>query len=159
MEYVPGVILVKFKDQVSANSTSVNGLKKVGVTTVDALLEKYLAKTAVKLFPAAQQLAQKKLLKTYTGQTIEQPNLHNIYKIELTDPTKLSETIEAFKQDASVEFAEPNYICSIVDDKPVSGVLTETEAAMVHSCDSSRCRVGYYRGRYKPGDRILRHRC
>ena len=72
--------------------------------------------------------AQKKLIKTHAGQTIEQPNLHNIYKIELTDPTKLYEAIEAFKQDATVEFAEPNYIYSIVADKPVSGVLTEKEA-------------------------------
>ena len=126
--FVPGVILVKFKDEVPAQSTTVNGLKKVGVTTVDALLEKYQAKNAAKLFPTAQPLAQKKLFKTHTGQTFEQPNLHNIYKIELTDPTKLPEAIEAFKQDATVEFAEPNYIYSIVADKPVSGVLTEKEA-------------------------------
>ena len=128
MDFVPGVLLVKFKDQVPAHSTVVKGLKKVGVTTVDALLDKYQAKTVEKLFPTAQPLAQKKLLKTYTGQTIEQPNLHNIYKIELTDPAKLPEAIEALKQDANVEFAEPNYIYSIVDDRPVSGVLTEEDA-------------------------------
>ncbi|MGA7161647.1 MAG: S8 family serine peptidase [Bacteroidota bacterium] len=125
---VPGVLLVKFKDGIPANPSSVNGLKKVGVTTVDALLEKYQAKTVAKLFPTAQPLIQKKLLKIHTGQTIEQPNLHNIYKIELVDPTKLVEAIEEFKQDATVEFAEPDFIYSIVADKPVSGVLSEKEA-------------------------------
>jgi subtilisin family serine protease len=126
--FVPGVLLVKFKDGVPAQSTTVNGSRKIGLTTVDALLERYQAKAVGKLFPTAQPLVQKKLLKTHGGQTLEQPNLHNIYKIELADPTKLFETIEAFKQDATVEFAEPNYIYSIVADKPVSGVLTEKEA-------------------------------
>ena len=128
VNFVPGVILVKFRDEVPAQSVMVNGLKKIGVATVDALLERFQAKTVGKLFPAAQPLAQKKLLKTRSGQTIEQPNLHNIYKIELADPRKLFEAIEAFKQDGTVEFAEPNYIYAIVADKPVSGVLSEKEA-------------------------------
>ena len=85
--FVPGVLLVKFKDEVPARLSSANGLKKVGVTTVDALLEKYQTRTIGKLFPTAQPLAQKKLFKTHTGQTFEQPNLHNIYKIELTRPS------------------------------------------------------------------------
>lgn len=131
MDFVPGVLLVKFKDQVAAHSTIANGFKKLGVTSVDVLLEKYQAKNVAKLFPTAQPLIQKKLLKTHTGQTIEQPNLHNIYKIELTDGTKIYDAMEAFKQDINVEFAEPNFIYSIVVDKPVSGVLTEREAKKI----------------------------
>jgi subtilisin family serine protease len=38
------------------------------------------------------------------------------------------EAIEEFKKDPNVEYAEPNYIFSIVDDNPVSRVLTEEEA-------------------------------
>ncbi|MFH0990033.1 MAG: S8 family serine peptidase [bacterium] len=132
-DFVPGVILVKFKDAVPARAAQINGLGKVGIASLDALFQKYQVKKAEKLFLTAEPLKEKKLLKTFTGQTFEQPSLHNIYKLEIIDRTKLFDAIEELKKDQNVEYAEPNYIFSIVEDKPVSNILTEDDVKRISS--------------------------
>lgn len=126
-DFVPKEILVRFKDDVRPGLSKINGLAKAQITTVDALFQRYEVSSASKLIRSAQPFNEKQYITTFSGQKIERPSLHNIYKLQITDQTKMMEALEEFKKDPNVEYAEPNYIFSIVDDKPVSGVLRGEE--------------------------------
>lgn len=126
-DYVQGQILVRFKDEVQLQLGKDNGLTKTGMATVDALFKKYSVTSATKLFKDAQPFREKQYVTTFSGQKIEQPSLHNIYKIQINDEGTIFETIDELKKDPNVEYAEPNYIYSVVDDKPVSDILTEED--------------------------------
>ncbi len=136
VEFVPGQILIKFKDEVVITPTKQQGLAKTGVATIDAVLSKYAVKDIDKLFKNATPLKTKKILKSFSGETFEQPSLHNIYKLEVTEPVKMFEVIEALKNDPNVEYAEPNYIFSIVEAKPASDILSENELKLLHNSES-----------------------
>lgn len=126
-EYVPGQILVKFKDPVMVKPSKVDGLAKSSVASVDAILQRFNITTMEKVFEKAEPLKEKRLLKDFAGNEFEQPNLHNIYKLELKEQREMLEAIETFKNDPNIEYAEPNYILSIVDAEPVSDILTEED--------------------------------
>jgi subtilisin family serine protease len=127
MDYEPGQVLVKFKDETIINSSKEQGFAKTGVTTVDAVLNKYDVKKIEKLFPNSERLSDKKIFQSFSGELFEQPNLHNIYKIELGRSTVMFEVIEDLKSDPNVVYAEPNYILSIIDVNPVSEILSEND--------------------------------
>jgi len=127
MDFEPGQILVKFKDEVNISPGQVNGIAKVNVAPVDALLQEFQVRTATKVFHGAQRLAQPRTLRSFSGETFEQPSLHNIYKLELQEQGRMFEAIEQLKQDPNVEYAEPNYIFSIIGAQPLSEVLTEDD--------------------------------
>ncbi len=126
-EYVPGQILVRFKDEVRLQPGKSNGLAKTGMATVDALFEKYYVTSATNLFKDAKPFREKQYITTFSGQKIEQPNLHNIYKIQIKNEGTIFETIDELKRDPNVEYAEPNFIYSVVDDNPISDILTEED--------------------------------
>ncbi|MDO9549209.1 MAG: S8 family serine peptidase, partial [Candidatus Marinimicrobia bacterium] len=126
-EFVPGDILVKFKDDVRPALAKSNGIQRIGVASVDAILTKYSVNEAEKLFKNAKREKSRQILKTFTGKEFEKPSLHNIYKLKLKSELNMYEAIEALKQDENVEYAEPNYIFSIVEDQPQSDVLSEED--------------------------------
>jgi len=127
-DFVPGQILAKFKDDtpVRLGKTS-TGKVVVGIESVDQVLSKYQLRKAERLFPNEQRILNKRLFKTYNGNEIEESSLHNIYKFEFDSTTNVMGIIEELKQNTNVIYAEPNYILSIVDSKPVSPELTEKE--------------------------------
>jgi subtilisin family serine protease len=127
--FVPGVVLVRLKDNVTTVLGKASaGAATMGITSVDAILQKYQVTSSNKLFPQAKRLTNVEILKTYNGKTFERPSLHNIYKLTLTDNTKTFDLINELKNNANVVYAEPDYIYSVVDDKPESPVMTEREA-------------------------------
>ncbi len=127
--FVPGVALVRLKDDVTTvmGKTSA-GSATMGVASVDAILQKYQVISSNKLFPDAKQLTSVQMLKTYSGKTFQRPSLHNIYKLTLKDSTKTLDLINELKNNSNVVYAEPDYIYSVVDDKPESPAMTEKEA-------------------------------
>ncbi len=128
-DFVPGVVLARLKDDATPvlGKTSA-GAVTMGIASVDAILAKYQATSSKKLFPDAPKLTQVQMLKTYSGQTFQRPSLHNIYKITIKDPAQTLNVIDELKNNPNVIYAEPDYIYSVVDDKPESPVMTEKEA-------------------------------
>jgi subtilisin family serine protease len=127
IDYVPGQILVKFKDDVIISSETAEKFAKVNIASIDEIFQEFKIYKVTKLFRGAKRLLKPKTLKSFSGETFLQPNLHNIYKLELKDPNQMFEAIERLKKDQNVEYAEPNYIFSVVDAKPVSDVLSEDD--------------------------------
>ena len=127
--FVPGVALVRLKDDVNTfmGKTSA-GTASMGVASVDVILQKYQVISSNKLFPDAKRLTSVQMLKTYSGKTFQRPSLHNIYKLTLKDSTKTLDLINELKNNSNVVYAEPDYIFSVVDDKPESPAMTEKEA-------------------------------
>ena len=125
-EYVPGEIIVKFKDNVSIKST---GAKLKSASTItDALQVKYKVQKAEALFPGESRLKSAQMLTAPNGQKFLRPSLHNIYKLKIADEKQLMNAINDFKADsANVVYAEPNYIVSISNDKPIGPILTEAD--------------------------------
>jgi subtilisin family serine protease len=127
--FVPGIVLVRLKDNVSTVLGKASaGAATMGISSVDAILQKYQVTSSNKLFPQAKRLTNVEILKTYNGKTFERPSLHNIYKLTLTDNTKTLDLINELKNNTNVVYAEPDYIYSVVDDKPESPVMNEWEA-------------------------------
>ncbi|MFA6978579.1 MAG: S8 family serine peptidase [Ignavibacteriaceae bacterium] len=126
-DFVPGQLLLKLKDDVRVSLAKVNGVNVMGVPSVDAILQKHNMQKAEKLFPNEKRSFSKRMLKTSNGKELEQPNLHNIYKIVGDSTLNVFEVINELKDDPNVEYAEPNYILSIVESKPLSPALTESE--------------------------------
>jgi hypothetical protein len=127
IDYVPGQILVKFKDDVIISAETAEKFAKVNIASIDEIFQEFKIYKVTKLFRGAKRLLKPKTLKSFSGETFLQPNLHNIYKLELKDPSQMFEAIERLKKDQNVEYAEPNYIFSVVDAKPVSDVLSEDD--------------------------------
>jgi len=125
-EYVPGELIVKFKDNLTVKSM---GTKfKSASTSTDALQTKYNVQKAEALFPGAVRLKSAQMLTAPNGQQFLRPSLHNIYKLKIAHEKQLMNAIRDFKADtANVVYAEPNYIVSINDDKPISPILNETD--------------------------------
>ncbi|KAF0152382.1 MAG: Fervidolysin [Ignavibacteria bacterium] len=127
-DFVPGQILAKFKDEtVIRLGKSANGAITVGIESVDEILSANKLKKAEKLFPEEKRILNKRLLKTHNGNEIEESSLHNIYKLEFDSIKNVMQIIDELKQNSNVIYAEPNYIMSIVESKPVSPELTEQE--------------------------------
>ncbi|WKZ71249.1 MAG: S8 family serine peptidase [Melioribacteraceae bacterium] len=130
-EYVPGEILIKYKAEVNPvlGKTS-KGHVVTGISAVDAVFKKHKVTEAKKLFPQAERLQQRQILKSFNGYEFERPSLHNIHKIKISEEAErlnLFEAIEELKQIPEIEYAEPNYIYSIIDSEALSPGLSEEE--------------------------------
>jgi len=125
-EFIEGEILIKFSDEIPLQKQAKTGTIISGNETIDQLLDKYVD-NAERLFPGAKKESEKKILKAPNGKDFIKPSLHNIYKLKLKAGSDMFGFIEACKNIPGIEFAEPNFIFSIVSDKPVSPVLCESE--------------------------------
>jgi len=125
-DYVPGEMIVKFKDNVQVKSTGAK-LKSASAVT-DALQTKYNVQKTEPLFPGENRLKSAQMLTAPNGKQFLQPSLHNIFKLKIADEKQLMNAISDFKADtANVVYAEPNYIISICNDSPVGPILTEAD--------------------------------
>ena len=117
-EYVKGEILVKFKDDVELQISSDRGILETGINSLNELTSKWQVYEMKKVFKTAEKRTEPKFIKTYKGETIEVPQLFNIYKMKIPDETDIEEAIEEFEQDPNVEYAEPNYYFYTMDTYP-----------------------------------------
>jgi len=93
-EYVPGELIVKFKDETSiCMSMSQEDIMTTGIESVDLLNIVYDVSSAEKLVE---------------GDSV--PSLSNIYLFTLTDDADVFSAVDEYNNDLSIEYAEPNYI-------------------------------------------------
>ena len=134
MDFVPGEILIKFRDGVSITPEALlagSSLSK----GVNSTLGNYKVTRAEKLFPLAKTRKSLQVVRTPQGTEMVIPNLSNIFRIVLPAesqakglPVNLMEVIEELKQSPEVEYAEPNYYYSIGSFKPESPEMSLVEA-------------------------------
>jgi len=128
MEFVPGEVLIKFRDEVAVNLSYKGSQAQTGINAIDNIFANFNVTTAEKLFPGEQRLKSKVILKAFNGKEVEKPSLHNIYKLKFARQEDLFALMDTLKKDtAHVVYAEPNYLLSITDDKPLSPILSEKE--------------------------------
>ncbi len=136
MNFVPNEVLVKFKDDIAISSGT--KLKSAGISSIDKVLKANGGSTLEKLFPSEKKLKSAQFVKDPQGGEMKIPSLHNIYKIVIPQskssgsmPADIFKVIEDMKALPEVEYAEPNYIISISDFKPVGPEMTMQEAMLL----------------------------
>ena len=121
-DFVPGQVLVKFKDNSSIQVRRVNGkYRSASISAVDQLLQSYGVDDMEKLFPEEKVAKPKSKLrkrKAYNGTIVEEKNLDKVYwiKTNVLRPDSTLQLIEQLKAMDDVEYAEPNYYAYITAD-------------------------------------------
>jgi len=108
-EFVPGEVLVKFKDDVPMQVSMLKNMPQTGLTSVDEFISRHNITVCEKVFANEQKRVNLKMMTTPDGQTFEVPQLFNIYKFKATETTDVKAMIEELKEDPLVDFTEPNY--------------------------------------------------
>jgi len=108
-EFVPGEILVKFKDDVLIKVRNTKSQPQTGVKNIDDFIIKHGIKTCTKVFNGEESRKDKSFIKLPDGQTIEVPRLFNVYKFTADSKADIKTLVSALKAELEVEFAEPNY--------------------------------------------------
>ncbi|MCF8351006.1 MAG: S8 family serine peptidase [Bacteroidales bacterium] len=119
-EYVPGEVLIKFKDEVMVNpeveSKRGNVTVKTGIKSIDEFIQAKKALDIEKVFKETRESAQKKnngkprYITDFKGKCHEVPKLYNIYKLKFEQSQDAKELSELLAQDPAVEYAEPNFL-------------------------------------------------
>jgi len=111
-DFVPGQVLVKFKDENPVNVRRAAGqFKSVDKQPVDNVLQEFGVETMEKLFPNAKPLQTRRRAKAFNGQMIEEKDLSQIYLVKTKTLRKDStmKLVDKLKDLDEVEYAEPNY--------------------------------------------------
>lgn len=103
--YVPGTILIKFKPGIRPESilTDTFGFAKSNILSVDRLNQKYQVKKMYPLFPGEKPPSPDSKLKDLSG----------FYVLEFPETVELEKIIGEYRQDFTIESAEPDVICRI----------------------------------------------
>lgn len=112
--FVPGQILVKFKDSQPVSVQRLRGVyKSTSSLGVNNVLAKYGVSSMEKLLPAEVAKPQSALRKVrgFRGETVEENNLDQIYHLKFASeaPDSVLMLVEELKTLDEVEYAEPNY--------------------------------------------------
>lgn len=116
--FVPGQVLVKFKDESPMNVNKARGMfRSAGNSSVDAVLKEFNVEKMDKLLPNAQSLKSRSMTRAYNGEMVEDHDLSQLYLVE-TDETHAPQTmqlVEKLSELDEVEYAEPNYKVYLAD--------------------------------------------
>ena len=140
-DYVPGEVLVKFKDSSPLVVKRSNGkLKSVSNSKVQNLLARFGATDMEKVFPneTPKPLNLRKKAKAPNGQIITENNLDQIYQIKFAAKeaeATVEKLVEELQTLEEVAWAEPNYVVYMTGatpsgapfDSPSSSVVTKSE--------------------------------
>ena len=117
-DFVPGQVLVKFKDESPVNVNKARGMfRSVSNNAVNAVLKEFNVEKMDKLLPNAQSLSSRSMTRTFTGEMVEDHDLSQLYLLE-TDEAHAPQTkqlADKLKELDEVEYAEPNYKVYITD--------------------------------------------
>ncbi len=113
--YIPGQLIVKFKTEavtipkgsVTASAAQVS----INIPSIKELIQSQKLMKVGKVFGNYPQASGS--VQAMSSSTIVGPDLSKIYKFTFSPETNISSLAEKFKQDPSVEYAEPNYIRKI----------------------------------------------
>ena len=110
--YREGEVIVKFKHTSRVNvSAARTGAVRSNVSSVDAVLAKIGVTGAEQLMPLSGTGGPARV-KSYAGGYIERSDMSKLYRLQLDAENALPvhEAVEALKELADVEYAEPNYL-------------------------------------------------
>ena len=112
--FVPGQVLVKFKDSQPVSVQRLRGVyKSTSSLGVNNVLAKYGVSSMEKLLPAEVAKPQSALRKVrgFRGETVEENNLDQIYHLKFASeaPDSVLMLVKELKTLDEVEYAEPNY--------------------------------------------------
>ena len=117
-DFVPGQVLVKFKDETSVSVNKARGMfRSVNNNAVNAVLKEFNVEKMDKLLPNAKSLKSRSMTRAYNGQMVEDHDLSQLYLVE-TDEAHAPQTkqlADKLKELDEVEYAEPNYKVYITD--------------------------------------------
>jgi subtilisin family serine protease len=146
-DFVPGEVLVKFKDDVQVSFLKSGGKLKTANTSLNKVFDNFHITDVEKLFPGEQRLKSKEILTAPNGQQFKRPSLHNIYSFTLLKsqnnlPPDIFKAIEELKTLPEVEYAEPNYIFSVDDLNPIGPVLSSADLVKLQNKSSENTSDG-----------------
>lgn len=104
-EFVPGEIIVKFKEKTEISPKTVDDHLSIGIESLDKLNVKYSV------------IASEKILKETAS------SLSNVYKFTVSEGSDILSVVKEYNEDINVEYAEPNYICYLnnIPNDPLFG--------------------------------------
>lgn len=113
IKWLPGEVLVKFKDDVEIQAVKGQRVVRTNILSITALNRTYKVSEMEKVFKTAKPSTEPKYIKTYTGNTVEVPQLFNWYKLKVPEETDIQGVVRAYKDNPNVLRAEPNYIAQM----------------------------------------------
>ncbi len=122
-DFVPGQVLVKFKDESPVNVSRTRGMfRSVDNWAVDEVLKEFGVETMDKLLPNAKPLQTRRKTRAFNGEMIEEKDLSQIYLVKTKSLRKDStmQLVNKLKEIGEVEYAELNYKVYIMGQVPGS---------------------------------------
>jgi len=108
-DFAPGVVLVKFKDEVPIVLQRAKSGDKTGINWVDNFMVKHNIRTLEKIFAHEEKKSVKKSITLPSGETLEVPQLFNIFKFTADSKEDVKAMVAELKSEPLVDFAEPDY--------------------------------------------------
>lgn len=122
-DFVPGQVLVKFKDESSVNVNKARGaFRSVTNNAVNAVLKEFNVEKMDKLLPNAKSQEHSNKSRSANRDVVEEKDLSQLYLVE-TDEAHAPQTmqlVDELKKLDEVEYAEPNYKVYITDSNIAS---------------------------------------
>ena len=118
-DFVPGQVLVKFKDESPVKVSKTRGLfSSVNNKAVDAILKEFGVGTMDKLLPNENPNKARRKTRAMNGQIVEERDLSQLYFIKLEKQNREStmQLVEKLRKLDEVEYAEPNYKVYMLED-------------------------------------------
>lgn len=127
-DYVPGQVLVKFKDEstIYVQRTARGQFRAASINSVDELLKQYAVEEMENLYPAekAKPASQLRSKRAPNGTIVREKNLDKVFLLKMGEDKPVRELVKQLKEIPEVEYAEPNYKVYITADIP-AGMVTE----------------------------------
>jgi Subtilase family/Secretion system C-terminal sorting domain len=117
-EFVENEVLVKFSKNVKAK-VAVKGLRaQANISAVDKLLSGYEVEQMEQLLPNEKPVSALRSARAYNGQEVTESDLSQLYRMKLKAGSAKTapQLIDELKALPEVEFAEPNYIVTVLGE-------------------------------------------
>lgn len=111
-EFVPGQVLVKFKDSSPVTVRKAKGrFQSASRSSVDAVLQSFGVASMEKLLPNEKAGRTLRKAKAFNGKTVEERDLSQLYMVQMENlrPDSTQMLAEQLGKLDEVEYAEPNY--------------------------------------------------
>lgn len=120
--YVPGEVLVKFKDDNRIHVRRARGLVSTNSDKVTAVLQKYGVDEMEQLLPNQNPNRRQARTRAYNGDIIQEHNLSQLYHVKLSaaHQHETKQAVDELKDLDEVEFAEPNYKVYMMADTHIA---------------------------------------
>lgn len=130
-DFVPGQVLVKFKDSSPVNVRRAKGkFQSADRNTVDAVLQQFGVEDMEKLLPNEKPGRKMRKAKAFNGTIIVERDLSQLYLVKLSKEKVMQtrELVDELGKLSEVEYAEPNYKAYIMGE-PAGGTICADPSA------------------------------